>query len=281
LVILATGVVQSCFCAAINIFYRRRMAHLHAVHGGSHDERHSFGRKRHLLWCNVWFVAVSEYVRERLVYFGVPSEKIRVIENFIPDSALARFRQRGAYTEDGVTRILVLSRLDPLKRVDLLIDAFDRAPDLRHLQARIFGSGSELEKLQARSRERHPNIQFMGFSNSIPHELASADLLVHLCPREACPVTLLEAAASGIPVLVPDRGGTAAMVEDGVTGFLFAADDADDLARCLRVMAHLPAERLNAVAQAARQALEQRYSASGQIAKYRELITRACPVILQ
>lgn len=277
LVVLATGVVQSVFCEVINTLYRRRLAHLHAVHGGSHDERHSFGRKYRLARRNIWFVAVSEFVRQRLVQYGVPDARIAVIENFIPDNVLARFKPRSAFVEDGVKRIVVLSRLDPLKRVDLLVDAFDRAPELKHLEVRIFGSGSELEPLRARASARHPNIHFMGFSNSIPEELARADLLVHLCPREACPVTLLEATASGLPVLVPDQGGTAAMVEDGVTGFLFTADDADDLARRLGILATTPAAVLNTVVAAAKQQLADRYSASGQIGKYRALIARADP----
>jgi hypothetical protein len=62
LAFLATGVMHSAVCLALNKWYRRRIAHLHLVHGGA-AEKLSYGRKGKLNGRPVEFVAVSAYVR--------------------------------------------------------------------------------------------------------------------------------------------------------------------------------------------------------------------------
>ena len=72
---LATGVMHSSVCLAWNRLYRRRIAHLHLVHGGASEEL-SYGRKRKLNGAPVQFVAVSSYVRERLLAHRVNASQI-------------------------------------------------------------------------------------------------------------------------------------------------------------------------------------------------------------
>jgi len=66
----ATGVMHSGVCLALNLLRRRRIAHLHLVHGGA-EERLSYGRKKKLNERPLKFVAVSSYVKERLIANGV------------------------------------------------------------------------------------------------------------------------------------------------------------------------------------------------------------------
>ena len=51
------------------------------------------------------------------------------------------------------------------------------------------------------------------------------DLLVHTCAEEPFGLVVLEAFAAGVPVLVPNAGGSASLVCDGDTGFHFAASE--------------------------------------------------------
>jgi hypothetical protein len=83
LAFVATGVVHSLACVMWSALWRRQVAHLHVVHGGT-DERDSYGRKRRLNRLGVVFVAVSRFVRERLIANGVRAASIKVIENFRP-----------------------------------------------------------------------------------------------------------------------------------------------------------------------------------------------------
>lgn len=271
LAMVATGISQSLVFIALNAVYRRRCVHLHVVHGGA-SERLSYGRKRLLQPFAVRFVAVSAFVKERLVANGVRDTRIEVIENFLPQSQLAAAPQRPGGWPEGVRRVLVVSRIDPLKRVDLLLDALEREPALGAMQFRILGTGWDLEKLRERARGRWPNVVFAGFSSEVNLEMTRADLLLHLCPSEPFGLAILEAMAAGLPVLVPDSGGAGSLVEDGVSGFRFRADDAAALAARLLALASPQVEVLERVKAGGQRALQTRFCPASRVADYRALL---------
>lgn len=267
---LATGLQHSLACLGWNAIYRRRVAHLHMVHGGA-DESLSYGRKRILNYFPVRFVAVSDFVRERLLAHRVRASQISVIENFLADSDSRP--QRGTFGEPGIQRAVVISRVDPIKKVDLLLDAIAAMPQLQSLPIRVLGAGWDLERLAARAAHDHPNVSFPGFRAAAAEELAASDLLIHLCPTEPFGLAILEAMAAGVPVLAPNAGGAGALVEDGVTGFHFRAGDPRDLAGRIAQLRAAPAALLNRVTEAARALLRTRFSPAGRVADYRLLLS--------
>ena len=268
---VATGVVHSLAFLALNLGYRRKAVHLHLVHGGA-DERLSYGRKRLLNPTSAVLVAVSDFVRERLIANGAAPGKIRVIENFLTDERVRTAPRRPPFTTDGVRQVVIVSRIDPIKRVDLLLDALDRHPELGALSFRILGSGWELDRLRARAAARHPQVTFVGFTETVAEELAAADLLLHLCPSEPFGLAMLEAMAAGVPVLVPDTGGAALLVEEGVSGSHFRADDAEALAARLREVQAAPVALLNRWVAGGDRALSTRFSQTERLADYERLL---------
>ncbi|MDG4554680.1 MAG: glycosyltransferase family 4 protein [Candidatus Competibacter sp.] len=268
---VATGVVHSLAFLILNAGYRRKSVHVHLVHGGA-DERLSYGRKRLLNPTGAVLVAVSDFVRERLIANGVAPGKIRVIENFLTDERVRNAPRRPPFAGDGVRNVVIVSRIDPIKRVDLLLDALDRHPDLNTLSFRIFGTGWDLETLRARAAARNPNVAFPGFTETVAAELAAADLLLHLCPSEPFGLAILEAMAAGAPVLAPDSGGAALLVEEGVSGGRFHADDVESLAARLRELQAAPAERLNRWVAGGDRALATRFSQTERLADYARLL---------
>lgn len=268
---IATGVVHSLAFLALNVWYRRKAIHLHLVHGGT-DERLSYGRKRLLNPTGAVLVAVSDFVRERLIAHGVAPGRIRVIENFLTDERVQTAPRRPPFDATGVRRVVVVSRIDPIKRVDLLLDALDRHPELGGLSFRILGSGWDLAKLRQRAAERHPNVHFSGFSADVPAELAAADLLLHLCPSEPFGLAILEAMAAGVPVLTPDSGGAGLLVEEDVSGGRFRADDAEALAIRLWDLHQAGPELLNRWVAGGDRALATRFSQRERLADYARLL---------
>lgn len=266
----ATGVRHSLVFNFWNFFYRRQAVHLHLVHGGT-DERESYGRKKSLNGKKVTFVAVSDYVRERLIANGVNPSQIVVVGNFLPDRRIQDAPRRPPFEETGIRKIIVVSRVDPIKRVDLLLDALDRYAELREFEFRVFGTGWDYDVLKARAQETHPNVAFEGFSPDVAGELASSDLLLHLCPVEPFGLAILEAMAAGVPVLVPDNGGAAGLVKSWVSGFHFHADDPDDLAATLIRLRGMPVDELNRIVLAAGQRLQANFSSTACLGDYRKL----------
>ncbi len=264
--LLTTGVWQSAAGWALQRWTGGRGAHLHVVHGGT-DERRSYGRKRLLAGLPVRFVAVSDFVRSRLLAHGVPVERVEVVGNFL---AADLPTPREPFHRDGVRRVVMLTRLDRIKRVGLMFDALERVPGLGALQFEVYGSGEEADALRERAR-RHPNVTLHGFVPDAVRALAGADLLLHTCPEEPFGLALLEAFAAGVPVLVPNSGGAGDLVEHGVNGWHFSANDAVALGQQLLALADAPASALNALVQGGRRALAQEHDPRRQALRYAEL----------
>lgn len=271
LALIATGVVHSLAAIGWNKLYRRQLTHLHVVHGGT-DELLSYGRKRRLNSAQVTFVAVSDFVRTRLVANGVRADKIVVVENFLTYDRIFRCPKRPRFARVGLTNLVVVSRVDPIKRIDLLLDALDQTPELDRVSIRVLGTGWDLDALRARAAERNPNVTFVGFTPDVQKELASTDLLVHLCPNEPFGLAILEAMAAGVPVLVPNSGGAGSLVEDGSTGFHFEANDAYSLATQIKTLLQAQPDLLNQVVLHGQRSLVGRFSQKVGIANYRQLL---------
>jgi glycosyltransferase involved in cell wall biosynthesis len=266
-VLLTTGVWHSMAGWAIQRLLDGRGAHVHVVHGGT-DERLSYGRKRLLAPLGVDLVAVSEFVRQRLEAHGVPRSRITVVGNFLSDAPPAT--RRPFVGGQGVRRVLVLSRLDRIKRVGLLFDALDCTPGLASLHFDVCGTGDEAAVLQERAR-RHPNVTMHGYVPDGAARLAEADLLLHTCPEEPFGLVLLEAFAAGVPILVPGSGGAGDIVRPGVSGWHFPSNDAVGLGRRLLELAEAPSSVLNEAVAAGRRALETEHEPRRQVRRYARL----------
>lgn len=181
--------------------------------GETHIERRPMTRRvRALYLASERFsdatIAVSDVVHERLVRWGVPAEKIKVIPNGIEVDAFAfdpqarsRVREQFGIPADAFV-IGALGRLDPNKRVDLTIQA--AAPMLgADCKLLVIGRGAELEHLQAvaQSLGVSDHVVFAGFQADSAAMLAAFDLYTACSVQETFGLSVLEALASGLPVL--------------------------------------------------------------------------------
>jgi glycosyltransferase involved in cell wall biosynthesis len=271
LAFFSTTTVHSLVFSAMNLVYRRRAAHIHMVHGFN-ENRGSVGRRRLLNHLPVTIVAVSGFARQQLVLHGVRDRQIRVIENFLPAERIVTGARREPFLYPGVRRAAVISRLVPLKRIDLLLTCLETRPELTSIAFHIYGTGSEGDALKERVARSGLNVIFEGFRSDVADQLAQADLFVHLCPDEAFGIVVLEAMAAGVPVVAPDRGGTGFVIDDGVTGLHFAANDAASLGVVLAAICQAQPDQLNALVASARVALETRFSERKRVDEYRSLI---------
>lgn len=263
-----TSLTQWAICALLQHLYLVPAHHVQLVHGGAAGSG-AYGRKKFLNWTGVQFITVSDYARDRLIAGGVAENRVTVIHNFLSPDRIASQPRRPAFTEPGIRKILVVARLDSLKRPHLLLDALDARPELDELDIRIIGAGPEFDRMQRRAALRHPRVHLHGFSDNVPGAMARSDLLVHPCPVESFGLVVLEAMAADLPVLVPDAGGTGLLVRDRHNGFTFAADNAIDLADRLAELRQASPELLNNLVAAGRQTVTQRFSARAALDQYR------------
>jgi glycosyltransferase involved in cell wall biosynthesis len=265
--VIATGVSQSLVAHMLGNVFGTRMTHLHIVHGGT-DERLSYGRKALLKHLPVELVAVSAFVKQRLVAHGCLPERVHVIENFQTHPASA---VRPAFRAPGIHRVAVISRTDPIKRVGMVLEALARYPHLQSLHIEVFGAGSDFDLLKAQSRE-FSNLTLHGFVPNASHLLSQFDLLLHTCAEEPFGLAILEAMAAHVPVLAPNAGGAGSLIDNEITGFLFPANDSHGLARVLARLQSESADTLNRVVDAAASTLKTRFSPERGLKQYLALL---------
>jgi glycosyltransferase involved in cell wall biosynthesis len=272
LTFVATGPRYSFVCMALNVLYRRKIRQIQIVHGGA-GERQDYARKKFLSPFNITFITVSDYSKQKLASWDVPPDQIEVVPNFLPEDQVARVPQRGVFSAPPRNAV-VSSRTADLKRLDVLLDAMDMEPRLADFPIDVLGDGDELEKLRSRAKADHPHVVFHGYKGNVAEWYAKADLLVHTCPTEQFGLVIIEAFAARIPVLCPDQGGTACLVQDGVNGFLFRANDPRHLAARILELRQADPQLLNRVVARAAEDLATKYSADTSLGRYRELFSQ-------
>jgi glycosyltransferase involved in cell wall biosynthesis len=164
----------------------------------------------------------------------------------------------------GRRAVLCVSRLVPIKNVGLLLDAFATAAAGRDDVALVVvGEGPQRGALAARARALGIDraVTFAGFvaHEELPAWYRSADVFALPSDFDNSPNVLLEAMASGLPVVATDVGGVSAYVQPGRNGALVARGAGQELATALRRYLDDPS-RARAVGAQNRQDMERWFS---------------------
>ncbi|XHR28874.1 MAG: glycosyltransferase [Chthoniobacteraceae bacterium] len=210
-------------------------------------------------------LARSEALGQRLLEVGCPPEKLRIHRTGIPLENF-HFAPR-SFPWDGAWRLFQACRLIPKKGLHTALRAFATF-SLAHPGSTftIAGEGPLLEELQALASELGVAevVRFTGFlkPEALAKQLAAAHVFVHpseIGPdgnQEGVPNSMLEAMATGMPVVATRHGGIPEAVEEGVSGYLVAERDAEALAEALERITADPARYRRMGAAAARAVAE-------------------------
>lgn len=194
-------------------------------------EKQSLRRCSHL-------ITVSNSLRDDCLAQGVSSDRITVVRNGVPSICpprrITKPNQRSKDT-DWIVGVIALHR--PRKGLESAIDALAhvRAEGLP-VRLRVIGpfeSDAYRESIREHISRRGLDdvIEWRGFTDNVPEELASMDVL--LLPSlfgEGLPMVVLESMAAGTPVIATRVEGTPEAITDGVEGLLAEPNDPHSLA---------------------------------------------------
>jgi glycosyltransferase involved in cell wall biosynthesis len=187
-------------------------------------------------------VTVSAAVRQAYGPADVHSDRMRTVRHGAMDHGPAAGDMRAALrTEWKVPQHAVVigtaTRLARIKGVDVLLDAWrllEREESEAYLV--IAGDGPDAQALRARALTLHdPNrVRFLGLRRDMHRVYHAFDVFVLGSRLEAISLAVLEAMASGLPVVATKTGGIPEVVVDGRTGLLVPPEHPSALARALR-----------------------------------------------
>lgn len=183
-------------------------------------------------------VCISHFCRSQAMYFSDRADwgKLRIVHCGVTPAAYGR-RPRADFGQ----RVLFVGRLDPVKGVPLLLEAF-AAARAAHPGARLslVGDGPARAALEAQAAALGlgTSAEFLGYRSQeeVAGILEGADMLVLPSFAEGVPVVLMEAMASRIPVIASAVAGVPELVADGVSGFVVPAGDVATLTARLETL---------------------------------------------
>ncbi len=198
---------------------------------------------------------------------------IRVIPNGVDTT---RYQPRPELREDirqelGVPRDVFLvsyhGRVEKRKNVDLLIRGVARARASTPVHACIIGDGPMIDEVRALAAKLEAPATFTGFRTDVARLLSAADAAVHLSTAEGMPNSVLEAMASGLPVIASAATSHAVQIDDGVHGFLVPPGQAEPIAEAILKLARAPELRMR-MGRAARKRAAEEFSRDTMIERY-------------
>lgn len=233
-------------------------------------------------------VTISPRLRDELAAFGVTTaDRIAVIPlGFDLDAFASQPRADGHFRRslglpDGAKLVGAVGRLVPIKNIPLLLEAAvlarRRDPAIHVV---LVGDGEIRADLEARvaALGLAEAVTFAGWRRDLPSVYADLDAVVISSDNEGTPASLIEAMASGCPVVATRVGGVPDLVADGETGRLVPPGDPAALAAALLARFAEP-ERTDRMAALARRRALERYQARRLVADvdrlYRELLASA------
>jgi len=212
--------------------------------------------------------------RIRQVYSGVDSERFQPAA---PDSAATTGGCQGRDASSSPVTFGTVGRLDAVKNHAVLLRAFrairDRVPGGgERLRLIIAGDGplrSDLESLAADLGVAR-QVEFVGVRNDVPQVMRALDVFVLPSVNEGISNTILEAMATGLPVIASRVGGNPELVTDGCTGLTFTPNSVGELEELMRRYVEQPDMR-RVHGQAGRARVVREFSLESMVSAYLDL----------
>jgi glycosyltransferase involved in cell wall biosynthesis len=183
------------------------------------------------------FVNSEEY-RRSWITRGFAPEKLKILPRGLDTAMFSPERRDPAFwrkfgEKNGAVHLLYVGRISKEKDLDILAQAYRQLRDEGlPIQLYLVGDGPYLDKLN----EALPEAVFTGYlrGKELATAYASADVFVFPSTTDTFGNVVIEAQASGIPVIVSDTGGPKELVKANVNGVITKSHDVEDLTRAIR-----------------------------------------------
>jgi len=207
---------------------------------------------------------------------------VRVIPNGVDLTSFHPSTGAEAPRADRRLRLLFVGRIHPEKNLGVLLRQLAALPPAvrESFELQIAGDGAERPELEVLAGQLglSAQVRWLGWQpkEAVPALYRSADALVNPSQYEGMPNAVLEAMATGLPILASDVPGNRSVVVPGETGILFPLDQPAQLGAALARLAADPSQG-KAMGRAGRRRVETEFSWLRTAQSYLELLRPATP----
>lgn len=222
------------FCAlytALPSIIARTKTRLHTVHSMARKELPRAKRLvMHVLYHVFGYraVAISDQIRNDVSsYYRIALDSVKLVPNGIDIRKFSDKKKQG--TREKLLKLISIGRLDSNKNHLLILKAFTlalKANPKVNIKLEIVGQGLQMAELKGyiERSDASDHISMLGLRSDIPELLKNADIYINTSIIEGLPLTILEAMASGLPIIATPAGGTIDIVKDGLNGIITSYD---------------------------------------------------------
>lgn len=187
-------------------------------------------------------ITISEAIKRVLLSIGIDGSKITCVrsavfpERFVPTVSKSEFLEDMELAPDSFVIAVVAQFIERKNHIGLLraLAAIkDQLP--ANVQVLFFGQGPLLESLQnaVMNLNLENRVKFVGFRDDLHEFISHVDLLVHPAKMEGLGVSLIEAAAAGVPIIGNPAGGIPEIVRNRKNGLLVDCSDPEALGEAI------------------------------------------------
>lgn len=173
--------------------------------------------------CNVTPIALTETIRDSIVKeYNVLPNKIPIIYNGIP---INKYSPKKDYSLLDRFVICHVGRFSKVKNHELMIYTINEIKNkIPNIKLSFVGSGEQLELMKEKASGLGvlDIVSFEGLQADVKKYLEIADIFILPSEYEGMPMTLIEAMASGLPIIASNVGGIPDIVRPGIDGILIA-----------------------------------------------------------
>jgi len=179
-----------------------------------------------------WIIAISDMVKQDMIrWYHIPENRIAVVYNgidikkFHPKNRQYRDEIRKRYRIGEEFVILFVSNNFQMKGLGTLMKALANMKKEGHSSLKLLVLGRDRQDSYRRLASKigiSKNMVFAGATNEIEKYYGAADLLIHPSFYDACSLTVLEALASGLPVITTSSNGASGIITQGQEGFILS-----------------------------------------------------------
>lgn len=207
---------------------------------------------------------------------GLSEGSVEVIPN-----AIAVIDHPPRTRNDSTVRVVAVSRFDPVKGLDVLIDAIGHLDrdSLPEFELVIFGDGPERPNLEAQIERLGVDdlVTLAGWTDDVRRALVEFDLFVLPSRLEGLPMSLLEAMHASVPVIATDVGSVREVLDTDDVGIVVPPGDPERLAEAMASLIADP-QRRSSLAAAGHQVAMARHTAESNVAAYAAVYDRIVSV---